>query len=68
MEAGAGHAAYVKAKSLGIAQPDADARARRDAAPRGPSMAFTGKLIPLAGELAAEPDVSRRTRFAPLDS
>jgi hypothetical protein len=52
----AGHAAYAKAKSLGIAQPDTEARAKRDGRPRGPSMAFMGKLIPLAGDVAAEPD------------
>ena len=52
----AGYAAYVKAKSLGIARPDADARAKREAGPRPPGMAFMGKWIPLAGDLAAEPD------------
>ena len=50
----AGYAAYVKAKSLGIVQPDSEARAKRDAGPRPPGMAFMG--IPLAGDLAAEPD------------
>src|SRR5262245_28505764 len=52
----AGYAAYVKAKSLGIAQPDQEARAKRETKPRPPGMAFMGKWIPLAGDLAAEPN------------